>query len=140
MGYLIKSITMVGVVTGLWVGLFAQNGQGLAAASTQHGLSQEAQTFANDCQNALHTYGHDFAPQMSVSQGCDCLAGQLEQTNGADFGAARVILVGLISYPAGPSASEPDWATIALDAGITDLMLGHLLQASHAAMGQCIKA
>ena len=137
MGYQFKSCAMAFVLLGLGLGFFAQNGGGLAEASTRYGLSTEAEVFVADCQNALHEYDRDFAPEVTPAKGCACLAGQIAQTNSSDFAAAGVLVTSVVALPTTPRQSKPDWATIATDAGITDMKLGELLQVSYTAMGTC---
>lgn len=140
MGYQFKSIATTFVFLGLGLAFFAQNGSGLAEASTRTTLSQDAQAFATTCQNALHDHDRAFSSDVGPAQGCACLASQIAQTDNRDFTATSVLLAGVIAHSETSDISEPDWAAIATDAGISDLKLGELLQASYTAIGSCSAA
>ncbi len=135
MVYVCRSVLTVFLLAGLGLNVFTQFDGGTAAASTQNGLTSDAQVYANACQTALQSYDHDFAPNVSVSEGCACLAREMSDRHVADLAAAEVLLVGIIAEPLHSAA--PDWAGIAAQAGISDTTLGALLQASYAAVGLC---
>ena len=134
MVYVFRSVLTIFVLSGFGLNLLTQLDGGLAAASTQTGLTPDAASYAAQCQQTLDTYDHDFAPQISVADGCGCMARALADTAGADFGAASALLVGLVAQP---EETKVDWSAVATQAGLTQDELGSVLQASYTAAGMC---
>ena len=121
--YLFRSVLTIFVLSGFGLNLLTQLDGGLAAASTQKGLTPDAATYAAQCQRTLHSYDHDFAPEISVAAGCDCMARTLASDTSADFGAAGALLVGLVVQPA--ETKIPDNAPGAGNGNAPDLVKGH---------------
>ena len=132
--YLFRSVLTIFVLSGFGLNLLTQLDGGLAAASTQKGLTPDAATYAAQCQRTLHSYDHDIAPEISVAAGSDCMARTFARDTSADFGAAGALLVGLVVQPA---ETKINWSHVAQDAGLSQDALGSALQASYTAAGIC---
>ncbi|MDX8347704.1 hypothetical protein SLH49_06870 [Cognatiyoonia sp. IB215446] len=137
MRYLIRSIMTGIVMAGLGLNLLTQWDGGQAEAAVLPMLTHEANSFANQCAQTLDAYDHDFAPSVSVADGCTCLAQEMSRSHASDLPAAGIVLTGIVAHPTDGAAREPDWQGIAARAGISDAHLGALLQSSYTAVGIC---
>lgn len=140
MTYSLRAVFNVILLVGLGLSVLTQWGGGDAQAAANPDLATDVQQFASRCEQALTTHNHDFSAKVSVGDGCACLARELAETHNADLVSAETLLVSLVESPVDSQMTEPDWADIAAKAGLSDIALGHLLQASHAALGMCGRA
>ena len=140
MRYLTRSVMTATLLAGLGLNLLTQWDGGRAEAAVLPTLTHAANSFANQCAQTLDLHEHDFAPQVSVAQGCTCLAQEMSRGHATDLAAASIVLAGIVAHPVEGAAIEPDWRGIAMQAGISDAHLGALLQASYTAVGVCSRA
>ncbi|MEL6839151.1 MAG: hypothetical protein AAFP85_07645 [Pseudomonadota bacterium] len=137
---MVRTVLTIVILAGFGLNLLTQWGGGQAKAAVNHGLDDDAQEFATQCEQTLDMNDHDFAAKVSVSDGCACLARELTQTYRADLVAAQILLTGVVETPLHSPMAGPDWSGIANQAGMTDAALGALLQSSYAALGTCGQA